>query len=176
MEAQWNSIISATFLTSLLTRILEINFCKYCICSVYIAKSLSFFCCEAIFIISLRKLIVTSLPPTPLLFIGLLPWTGFTDPVYTSFYFIDCPRFILIPRWLPTKRCDTVPNHKVSWTVLSLNSLPFLLGRTVQDKTIWLGKKIFFPTCWQLQTQGRKVEKTCEKLIILIEKSKMLEE
>ena len=76
MEAQWNSIISATFLTSLLTRILEINFCKYCICSVYIAKSLSFFCCEAIFIISLRKLIVTSLPPTPLLFIGLLPWTG----------------------------------------------------------------------------------------------------
>ena len=62
MEAQLNSIISATFLTSLRTRILKINFCKYGICSVYIVKSLSFFCCEAIFIIFPQKLIVTSLP------------------------------------------------------------------------------------------------------------------
>ena len=106
MEAQLNSIISATFLTSLRTRILKINFCKYGICSVYIVKSLSFFRCEAIFIIFPRKLIVTSLPPTPLFFIGLLPRTGFTDPVFTSLYFIDCRRFILIPRWLSTKRCD----------------------------------------------------------------------
>ena len=106
MEAQLNSMISATFLTSLRTRILKINFCKYSICFVYIVKSLSFFRCKAIFIIFPRKPIVTSLLPTPLLFIGLLPQTGFTDPVFTSLYFIDCHRFILTPRWLPTKRCD----------------------------------------------------------------------
>ena len=111
MEAQLNSIISATFLTSLRTRILKINFCKYSICSVYIVKSLSFFRCEAIFIIFPRKLIVTSLPPTILL--SSLPRTSFTNPVYTSFYFIDCRRFILIPRWLPTKRCDAI-NFKQS--------------------------------------------------------------
>ena len=70
MKAQLNSIISATFLISLWTRILKINFCKYSICSVYIVKSLSFFRCEAIFIIFLWKLIVTSLPPAPLFFIG----------------------------------------------------------------------------------------------------------
>ena len=104
MKAQLNSIISATFLTSLQTLILKINFCKHSICSVYIVKSLSFFYCEAIFIIFLRKLIVTSLLPTPPLFIGLLPQTGFTDPVFTSLYFVDCCRFILIPTWLPTKR------------------------------------------------------------------------
>ena len=40
METQLNSITSAIFLTSLLTRILNINFCKYSICSVYIVKSL----------------------------------------------------------------------------------------------------------------------------------------
>ena len=106
MEAQLNSIISATFLTSLRTRILKINFCKYGICSVYIVKSLSFFRCEAIFIIFPRKIIVTSLPPTPLFFIGSLPRTGFTNLVFTSLYFIDCRHFILIPRWLSTKRCD----------------------------------------------------------------------
>ena len=103
MEAQLNSIISATFLTSLRTRMSKINFCKYSICCVYIVKSLSLFRCEAIFIIFPRRL-VTSLPPTPL-FSSLLR-TGFTNPVYTSFCFIDCRRFILIPRWLPTKRCD----------------------------------------------------------------------
>ena len=106
MEARLNSIISATFLTSLRTRILKINLCKYSICSVYVVKSLSFFSCEAIFIIFPRKLIVTSLPPTPLLFLGLLPRISFTDPVFTSFYFIDCRCFILIPRWLAKKRCD----------------------------------------------------------------------
>ena len=74
------------------------SFCKYGICSVNIAKYLSFFRCEAIFIIFPRKLIVTSLPPTPLLFTGFLP--------RTREYFIDCRRFILIPRWLQTKRCD----------------------------------------------------------------------
>ena len=89
---QLNSIISATFLTSLRTRILKINFCKYSICSVYIVKSLSFFHCEAIFIIFPRKLIVTSLPP-PLLFIGLLPQTSFTNPVFTSFHFIVAVSF-----------------------------------------------------------------------------------
>ena len=106
MEARLNSIISATFLTSLRTRILKINLCKYSICSVYVVKSLSFFSCEAIFIIFPRKLIVTSLPPTPLLFLCLLPRISFTDPVFTSFYFIDCRCFILIPRWLAKKRCD----------------------------------------------------------------------
>ena len=107
METQLNSIISAIFLTSLLrTRILKINFCKYGICSVYIVKSPSFFRCKDIFIIFTRKLIVTSLPPTPIFFIGLLPRTGFTDPVFSSLYFIDYRRFILIPRWLPTKLCD----------------------------------------------------------------------
>ena len=106
MEARLNSIISATFLTSLRTRILKINLCKYSICSVYVVKSLSFFSCEAIFIIFPRKLIVTSLPPTPLLFLGLLPRISFTDPVFTSFYFIDCRCFILIPRWLAKIRFD----------------------------------------------------------------------
>ena len=115
MEAQLNSIISATFLTSLRTRILKINFCKYSICSVYIVKSLSFFCCEAIFIIFLQKLIVTSLLSMPLL--SSLPQTSFTDLVFTSLYFIDCCHFILIPRWLPMKRCDMsndVSNFKQS--------------------------------------------------------------
>ena len=84
MEAQLNSIISAIFRTSLRTQILKINFCKYSICSVYIVKSLPFFCFEAIFIIFSRTLIVTSLLPTPLLFINLLPRTGFTDPVFIS--------------------------------------------------------------------------------------------
>ena len=97
---------SATFLTSLRTRILKINSCKYSICSVYLVKSLSFFRCETIFIIFPRKLIVTSLLSMPLLFIGLLPRSGFTDPVFTFLYFIDCRCFILIPRWLPTKRCN----------------------------------------------------------------------
>ena len=128
MEAQLNSIISATFLTSLRTRILKINFCKYGICSVYIVKSLSFFRCEAIFIIFPRKLIVTSLPPTPLFFIGLLPRTGFTDPVFTSLYFIDCRRFILIPRWLPTKRCDA-SNFKKSVATQLAKHLIFVILR-----------------------------------------------
>ena len=97
--------VSATFLTFLRTRILKINFCKYSIYSVYIVKSLSFFHCEAIFIIFPRKLIVNSLPPTPLL--SSLLQIGFTDPVFTSLYFIDCCPFVIsIPRWLPTKRCD----------------------------------------------------------------------
>ena len=106
METQLNSIILVTFLTSFWTRILKINFCKYSICSVYIVKALSFCRCEAIFIIFPRKLILTSLLPTPLLFNGLLPRTAFTNPVFTSFCFIDCSRFILIPRWFPTKRFD----------------------------------------------------------------------
>ena len=79
MEARLNSIISAVFLSSLWTEILNVNFCKYSICSLYIVKSLSFFRCEAIFMTFPRKPIVTSLPPTPLLFIGLLPQTGFTN-------------------------------------------------------------------------------------------------
>ena len=106
MEAQLNSIISAAFLTSPRTRILKITCCKYSICSAYIIKSFSFFRCEVTFIIFLRILIVTSLPPTPLLFTDILPRTSFTNPVCTSFYFINCHHFILIPRWLPTKRCD----------------------------------------------------------------------
>ena len=96
-EAQLKSIISVTFLTSLRTWILRVNFCKYSICSVYIVKPLWFFSCEAIFIIFLEKL-VTSLLPTPLLFICLLPQTGFTDPFFISFYFIDYRHFILKPR------------------------------------------------------------------------------
>ena len=79
MEARLNSIISAVFLSSLWTEILNVNFCKYSICSLYIVKSLSFFRCEAIFMTFPRKPIVTSLPPTRLLFIGLLPQTGFTN-------------------------------------------------------------------------------------------------
>lgn len=47
--------------------------------------------------------------------IGLLPLTGFTEPVFTFFYFIDCQRFISIPRWLPAKRCDA-SNFKKSVT------------------------------------------------------------
>ena len=89
----------SNFLTSLQTRILKINFHKNSICSVYI-KSLSFFCCEAIFIIFLQKLIVTSVPPTSLLFISLLPQTDFTSLIY----WVWCHHFILIPKWLPTKR------------------------------------------------------------------------
>ena len=57
MKAQLNSIISATFLTSFWTRILKINFSKYGIWSVYIVKSLSYFCCEANFIIFPRTII-----------------------------------------------------------------------------------------------------------------------
>ena len=41
----------------------------------------------------------------PLFFIGPFPRTGFADPVFTFLYFFDCRRFILISRWLPTKRC-----------------------------------------------------------------------
>ena len=129
MEAQLNSIISATFLTSLRTRILKINFCKYGICSVYIVKSLSFFRYEAIFIIFPQKLTVTSLPPTPLFFIGLLPQTGFTDPVFTSLYFIDCRCFILIPRWLPMKRCDA-SNFKKSVASQLAKCIIFIILRT----------------------------------------------
>ena len=69
METQLNSIILVTYLTSFWTRILKINFCKYSICSVYIVKSLSLFRCEVIFKIFPRKIMVTSMPPTPLLFI-----------------------------------------------------------------------------------------------------------
>ena len=57
MKAQLNSIISATFLTSFWTRILKIKFSKYGIWSVYIVKSLSYFCCEANFIIFPRTII-----------------------------------------------------------------------------------------------------------------------
>ena len=128
MEGQLNSIISATLLTSLQTRILKINFCKYSICSVYIVKSLSFFRCEAIFIIFQQKIIVNSLLLTPLLFIGLLPQTSFTSPVFTSLYFIDCCRFILIPRWLPTKRCDA-SNFKKSVATQLAKCLIFVILR-----------------------------------------------
>ena len=72
----------SNFLTFLQTRILKINFHKNSICSVYIIKSLSFFCCVKIFIILLQKLIVTSVPPTSLLFISLLLRTDFTDLIY----------------------------------------------------------------------------------------------
>ena len=84
MQVQLNSIISAMFLTSLPTWILKINFCKYSIFSVDIVKSLSFFRCEAIFIIFPRTFLVSSLLQTPLLFISLLPRTDFTDPVFIS--------------------------------------------------------------------------------------------
>ena len=119
MEAQLNSIISPTFLTSLR---------KYSICSVYIVKSLSFFRCEAIFIILPQKLFVTSLPPMPFLFIGLLPQTCFTNRVFPSSYFIDCCCFILIPRWLPTKRCDA-SNFKKSVATQLAKHLIFVILR-----------------------------------------------
>ena len=128
MEALLNSIILATFLTSLRARILKINFCKYSICSVYIVKALSFCRCEAIFIIFPRKLILTSLLPTPLLFNGLLPRTAFTNPVFTSFCFIDCSRFILIPRWFPTKRFDA-SNFKKSVASQLAKRLIFVILR-----------------------------------------------
>ena len=129
MEAQLNSTISATFLTSLRSRIMKINFCKYGISSVYIVKSLSFFHCEAIFIIFPRKVIVTSLPPTPLFFIGLFPRIGFTDPVFTSLhFFFNCRRFILVPRWLPTKRCDA-SNFKKSVANQLAKCLTFIILR-----------------------------------------------
>ena len=129
MEAQLNSIISATSLTSLRTRLLKINFCKYNICSAYIVVSLSFFRCEAaIFIIFPRKLIATSLLPTPLLFIGLLPRTGFIDLVLTSLHFIDSRRCILIPGWLPTKRCDA-SNFKKSVASQLAKRLIFVILR-----------------------------------------------
>ena len=118
MEAQLNCIISATFLTSLWIRILKIIFLNI-VFALYISSNLSFFRCESIFIIFPRKLIVTSLPLTPLLFIGLLPRTGFTDPVFTSLYFIDCRSFILISRWLPTKRCDATKFKKSVATQLA---------------------------------------------------------
>ena len=128
MEAQLNSIISVTFLTSLWTQILKINFCKYSICSVYIIKSFSFFRCEAIFIIFPQKLIVTSLPSMPLLFIGLLPQTGFTNPVFTSSYFTDCHCFILTPRWKQKKRCDA-GNLKKSAPIQLAKPLIFIILR-----------------------------------------------
>ena len=128
METQLNSIISTTFLTFLQNRILKINFCKYGICSLYIVKSLSFFLCEAIFIIFPRKLVVTSLPPTPLFLIGLLTRTSFTDPIFTSLYFIDWRRFIVISRWLPTKRCDA-SNFKKSVATQLAKRLIFVILR-----------------------------------------------
>ena len=125
MEAQLNSIISMTFLTSLRTWILKINFCIY-ICAVYIVKSLSFFRCEAaIFIIFPRKL-VTSLLLMPLLFIGPLPRTGFTGTAFTSFYFVDSHCFILTPIWPLTKRCD-VSNFKKSVASQLAKCLIFIL-------------------------------------------------
>ena len=144
MEAQLNSIISAIFLTSLRTRILKINFCKYGICSVYIVKSLSFFRCEAIFIIFPRKIIVTSLPPTPLFFIGSLPQTGFTDLVFTSLYFIDCRRFILIPRLLSTKRCDASNFKKcLIFVILRINDFLTTLSIIVANKVLLFLRKTF---------------------------------
>ena len=127
MEAQLNSIISMTFLTSLRTWILKINFCKY-ICSVYIVKSLSFFRCEAaIFIIFPQKL-VTSLLLTPLLFIGPLPQTSLTGTAFTSFYFVDSRCFILTLIWPLTKRCD-VSNFKKSVASQLAKCLIFVILR-----------------------------------------------
>ena len=64
-------------------------------------------------------------------------------------------------------------------TVLSLNLLPFLLDKTIQDKMLWFGRKIFFSIiCWQQQAWGgfnrkqhrHKAEKTSEKLMVLIDR------
>ena len=137
MESQLNFIISATFLTSHQAGILKIKFCKYSICSVYIVKSISLFCCEAIFIIFPRKLIV----------IGLLPRTGFTDPVFPSLYFIDCRRFILIPRCLPTKRCDASNFNKsvasqLAKRLIFVNSSSFNNSSCDNDKVLPFKKDV----------------------------------
>ena len=81
---------------------------------------------------------------------------------------------------------STICQSFYHWSVLSLYSLRFLLDEMVQDKIIWFGKKKF-PNLlttsnkrWikQKTTQkpSREAEKTCEKLMILIEKSKILEQ
>ena len=67
---------------SLLTQILKSIFCKYGFCSLYIVKSLAYFCCEAIFIIFPWTLIVTFLSSTPP-HCNHLPQIG-TDPVFIS--------------------------------------------------------------------------------------------
>ena len=58
--------ISAIILTSLLTQILKMEFCKCMICSGNVFKFASCFCYEAIFIIFLWMLIVKFLSSTPL--------------------------------------------------------------------------------------------------------------
>ena len=126
MEAQLNSITSATFLTSLQTQILKINFCKYGICFVYIVKSLSFFCCEAIFIIFPWKLIVISLPSTHLFFIGLLLWTGFTNPVFT---WSDC-------NWTRTQNhlvLKRTINHLADWLSVRIRTKWFCVRIQLQS-------------------------------------------
>ena len=101
-------------IVNLRIRILKIDFCKYSICSVYIVKSLSFFLCEAIFLIFPWKL-VTSLPPTPLLFIDLLLLTGFTEPVFTSLY---------IFYWLLLFHSDTkMASNKKMCDILKINDI-----------------------------------------------------
>ena len=67
-------------------------------------------------------------------------WAGFSSPVAQASFFFICEG-------------DSAPNRKVSWTVLSLNSLSFLLEETVKTKQYGL-EKHFFPICWQLQTWG----------------------
>ena len=80
IQAQLNYFISAIFLTSLLTWILKMNFCKNGFCFLYIVKSLPSFCCEAIFITLPRTLIVTFLSLKPS-HCTHLPQTG-TDTLF----------------------------------------------------------------------------------------------
>ena len=105
---------------------------------------------------------------------------------YWNIYFLWTKTHFRSNKIGATKYSLDAPNRKVSWTILSLNSLPFLLDKTVQDKTIWFGEKILFPDLlttsnvrWNnigTQTPNRKAEKTYEKLMILIEKSEIFEE
>ena len=76
------------------------------------------------------------------------------------------------------------PLGPLNHIVLEFVNIPLGQNSSRQDNMVW--KKIIFPDLltaasvrWikqkATQTPGRKVEKNCEKLIILIEKSKILE-
>ena len=79
---------------------------------------------------------------------------------------------------IQNKLSITAPNHKVPWTVLSIS---LKRNGSRQDNMVW--RKKMFPELLTTskfkhkatQTLNRE-EKTCEKLKILIEKSKILKE
>ena len=98
--------------------------------------------------------------PRPVQFKSTKDWNNLIDKIhFTTEDFMKKHSEVIKKLKMPF--CDDALNRKVPWTVLSLNLLPFLLDETVQDKTIWFGKKIF-PVHWQLQMCERIKQKATQ--------------